>query len=95
MMTLVNKLITLILVPLFMNPFLPFLGIAKLVYPEKEVISLSEHGIGTAEDPVFLTAHRGITAVSPENTIPASVVFETTNLKSSFSASFKYSSKLS
>lgn len=71
MMTLVNKLITLILIPLFMNPFLPFLGIAKLVYPEKEVISLSEHGIGTAEDPVFLTAHRGITAVAPENTIPA------------------------
>lgn len=71
MMSIINKLITLILVPLFMSPALPFLQVAKLVYPEKEVISLSENGIGTAEDPVYLTAHRGVTAVAPENTIPA------------------------
>lgn len=70
-MAIINKIITMLLVPLFMNPFLPFLTIAKIVYHEKEVISLSENGIGSAEDPVYLTAHRGITAKAPENTIPA------------------------
>ena len=70
-MALLNKLITLILVPLFMSPILPFLPIAQLIYAEKEVISLSENGIGSAEDPVYLTAHRGVTAKAPENTIPA------------------------
>ncbi len=70
-MNFLNKLITMILVPLFMSPLMPFLPIAKIVYKEKEVISLSENGIGSAEDPVYLTAHRGITAVAPENTIPA------------------------
>ena len=70
-MAILNKLITLILVPLFMSPVLPFLPIAKMIYAEKEVISLSENGIGSAEDPVYLTAHRGITAKAPENTIPA------------------------
>ena len=70
-MQFINKIITLILVPLFMSPLMPFLPIAKIVYREKETISLSANGIGTAEDPVYLTAHRGITAVAPENTIPA------------------------
>lgn len=70
-MNFLNKLITMILVPLFMSPLMPFLPIAKIVYKEKEVISLSENDIGSAEDPVYLTAHRGITAVAPENTIPA------------------------
>ena len=70
-MAILNKLITLLLVPLFMNPALPFLTIAKLVYAEQEVISLSANGIGSEEDPVYLTAHRGVTAKAPENTIPA------------------------
>lgn len=70
-MSILNKLITLLLVPLFMNPALPFLSIAKLIYAEQEVISLSENGIGSEEDPVYLTAHRGVTAKAPENTIPA------------------------
>ncbi len=71
MVALFNKIITLILVPLFMSPLLPFLPIAKIVYAEKELVSLSENGVGTPDDPVYLTAHRGITAVAPENTIPA------------------------
>lgn len=70
-MSLLNKLITMILVPIFMSPMMPFLPMAQIIYHEKEVISLSENGIGNEEDPVYLTAHRGITAVAPENTIPA------------------------
>lgn len=69
MLVFLNKLIALLIIPLVLNS--PFLFIAKLAYPEKEVISLSENGVGSESDPVYLTAHRGITAVAPENTIPA------------------------
>lgn len=69
MLVFLNKLIALLIIPLVLNS--PFLFIAKLAYPEKEVISLSENGIGSESDPVYLTAHRGVTAVAPENTIPA------------------------
>ena len=70
-MAIINKIIAMLIIPLFLNPGLPFLNIAKIIYAEKEVISLSENNVGTAEDPVYLTAHRGVTAVAPENTIPA------------------------
>lgn len=70
-MAFINKIITLILVPVFMCGFLPCIHIAKLVYPEKELISISENGIGSEGDPVYFTAHRGVTAVAPENSIPA------------------------
>ncbi|MBR3868853.1 MAG: hypothetical protein IKM66_06010 [Clostridia bacterium] len=71
MLTFLNKIIALLLIPFVMNPASPVLAILKLVYAEKEVISLSENGVGSESDPVYLTAHRGITAVAPENTIPA------------------------
>lgn len=69
MLVFLNKIIALLIIPLVLNS--PFLIIAKLAYPEKEVVSLSENGVGSESDPVFLTAHRGVTAVAPENTIPA------------------------
>ena len=71
MLAFLNKIIALLLIPFVMNPASPVLAILKLVYAEKEVISLSENGVGSENDPVYLTAHRGITAVAPENTIPA------------------------
>lgn len=70
-MAFLNKIITTILVPLFMCPFLPCINIAKIVYHEKDLISVTENGISNEEDPIFFTAHRGVTAVAPENTIPA------------------------
>ncbi len=71
MITFINKIISLILVPVYMCPFLPFVHVSKLFNLPKEVISLSENGIGTEADPVYLTAHRGVSAVAPENSIPA------------------------
>lgn len=70
-MSFINKLITTVLVPIFMCPFLPCINIAKIVYHEKDLISVTENGISNEEDPIFFTAHRGVTAVAPENTIPA------------------------
>lgn len=70
-MAFLNKIIALLIIPFIMNPASPVLAIMKLVYAEKEVISLSENGVGSESDPVYLTAHRGITAVAPENTIPS------------------------
>ena len=71
MIALLNKIFALVLIPFVMNPASPVLSVMKLVFAEKELISLEENGVGSAEDPVYLTAHRGVTAVAPENTIPA------------------------
>ncbi len=71
MTALLNKFISLILVPIFFNTFLPFIHIASIFNLPEQVISLSANGIGSDEDPVFLTAHRGVQAEAPQNTIPA------------------------
>lgn len=71
MLVFLNKIITLILVPLYMCPWLPCLNVVKLFNQPKQVISLSENGISSEADPVYLTAHRGVTARAPENTVPA------------------------
>lgn len=71
MTALLNKFISLVLVPLFFNTFLPFIHIASIFNLPQQVISLEANGIGSDEDPVFLTAHRGVQAEAPQNTIPA------------------------
>ena len=71
MLAFLNKIISLLIIPLVMNPSLPVISFMKLIYAEKELVSLSENGVGTADDPVYLTAHRGVTAYAPENTIPS------------------------
>lgn len=71
MIPFINKIITLALVPLYMCPYLPFVHIAKIFNQPKELISLSEHNIGSEADPVYLTAHRGVSALAPENSLPA------------------------
>lgn len=71
MLLFINKIITLILVPLYMCQFLPFVHVAKIFNLPSELISLSENGVGSAEDPVYLTAHRGVWAVAPQNSLPS------------------------
>ncbi len=71
MPVIINKIISLILAPLYLCPFMPFIHIVKIFNQPKELISLSENGIGSPEDPVFLTAHRGVWAEAPENSLPA------------------------
>ena len=71
MLTFINKIITLILVPIYLSSWSPVYHIVKLFNPPEELISLSEYGIGTPEDPVYLTAHRGVSALAPENSIPS------------------------
>lgn len=71
MPAILNKIISLILAPIYLCPFLPFIHIVKIFNQPKELISLSENGIGSEEDPIFLTAHRGVWAEAPENSLPA------------------------
>ena len=71
MLAVINKIITVILVPIFMCPVLPFVHVAKLFNLPSELISLSENGVGTADDPVYLTAHRGVWAIAPQNSLPS------------------------
>lgn len=70
-MTFINQVISSVLVPVFMCPFLPFIHVAKIFNQPSELISLEANNIGSPDDPVYLTAHRGITAVAPENSLPA------------------------
>ncbi len=71
MMNLINKIITLILVPIYFSVLSPTYPIIVLFNQPKELISLSENGVGSAEDPVYLTAHRGVHALAPENSLPS------------------------
>lgn len=64
MVKLANKIIT------AMVPVLN--GVSKLFAPKpKELISLSANGFTKGKEQIFLTAHRGVTQFSPENTLPA------------------------
>lgn len=66
-----NKIISKVLVPAYFNKYLPFVHIAKLFNKPSQVISIKDNKVATGNDPVFLTAHRGVTSVAPENSIPA------------------------
>lgn len=69
MLTFINKIIAMLIIPLILNT--PVLSIFKLIEPEKELISLTANNVCTENDPVYLTAHRGVTATAPENSIPS------------------------
>lgn len=71
MLSIINKIITLILVPIYFCVISPTHPIIVLFNQPKELISLSENGVGSPEDPVYLTAHRGVHALAPENSLPS------------------------
>ncbi|MBQ8015290.1 MAG: hypothetical protein IJ264_03780 [Clostridia bacterium] len=71
MLSFKNKFISKVGVPIFKCPALPFIHIYKMTNKPKKRISLSENGIGTKDDPVYLTAHRGAWADAPQNSLPA------------------------
>ena len=65
-----NRFIAAVLIPLFMAPCSPVFLIMKQFNKPFDLISLSESAVIDTDD-VYLTAHRGVTAVAPENTLPA------------------------
>lgn len=71
MISIINKIITLILVPIYFSVISPTYPVIVLFNQPQELISLSENGVGSAEDPVYLTAHRGVHALAPENSLPS------------------------
>ena len=71
MLAIINKIITIILVPIYLSTWSPIYYVVKLFTPAQELISISENGIGTPDDPVYLTAHRGVSALAPENSLPS------------------------
>ncbi len=73
MIGIINKIISLVLVPIYFSTFLPPYYISKLINKPEELVSLSEYSVGTQEDPIYLTAHRGVHALAPENSIPSFV----------------------
>ena len=71
MISIINKIITLILVPIYFSVLSPTYPIIVLFNQPQQLISLSENGVGSEEDPVYLTAHRGVNALAPENSLPS------------------------
>lgn len=71
MLSLINKIITLLLVPIYFSVFSPTHPIIVMFNQPQQLISLSENGVGSAKDPVYLTAHRGVHALAPENSLPS------------------------
>lgn len=69
MLAFINKILAVVLVPILTLSFSPVMLIKQLVWKPEELISVSE--FVSEDDPVYFTAHRGVTAVAPENTIPA------------------------
>ncbi|MBR2590237.1 MAG: hypothetical protein IKE65_04865 [Clostridia bacterium] len=52
------------------GPYSPFTAIRKAYNKPQELISLKEEAPDIADD-VYITAHRGVNALAPENTLPA------------------------
>lgn len=71
MISIINKIITLLLVPIYFSVLSPTYPIIVLFNQPKQLVSLAENGVGSAEDPVYLTAHRGVHALAPENSLPS------------------------
>lgn len=68
-----NKFITKVVAPICLSKWTPYFHISKLCNAPKKVISLSELGIGSKEDPLYMTAHRGVSSIAPQNSLPAYV----------------------
>ena len=71
MLSIINKIITLILVPIYFSTISPTYPFVVLFNQPEQLISLSENGVGSEDDPVYLTAHRGVHALAPENSLPS------------------------
>lgn len=68
-----NKFITKVIAPICFSKWTPYFHISKLCNAPKKVISLGEHGIGSKDDPLYMTAHRGVSSIAPQNSLPAYV----------------------
>lgn len=71
MLAIINKIITFILVPIYFSVISPTYPFVVLFNQPDQLVSLSENGVGSPEDPVYLTAHRGLHALAPENSLPS------------------------
>ena len=71
MIKFINKIITFLLVPALTLPFSPVMLIKKQIYKPFDLVSIKESGYETVSEEINITAHRGVTAVAPENTVPA------------------------
>lgn len=69
MIAFLNRIISALLVPLFISPASPVFQLQKALNQPKELISLSQSDV--IQEPMHITAHRGVNGQAPENTLPA------------------------
>lgn len=65
----INRIISAILVPLFMSAGSPVLYLQQMSNQPKELISIADSAV--IEEPMHITAHRGVNGLAPENTLPS------------------------
>ncbi len=65
----INRIITAFLVPILMSPTSPVFLLKKAANQPKELYSISDSAV--IEEKMHITAHRGVNAEAPENTLPA------------------------
>ncbi len=65
----INRLITVALVPILMNPASPVFLLRQALNQPKELYSIADSAV--IEEEMHITAHRGVNAEAPENTLPA------------------------
>lgn len=64
-----NRIISIILIPLLMSTSSPLFMLRKAMNEPKELISISQSD--HFAEAMYITAHRGVNSQAPENTIPA------------------------
>ena len=69
MITWINRIISAVLVPLFMAAGSPVLYLKQMANQPKELISIADSTV--IEEPLHITAHRGVNGLAPENTLPS------------------------
>lgn len=69
MISRINRMIAAVLVPLLLGTQSPLFWLRQQQFKQKDLIALSQSEV--IQEDVHITAHRGVNAEAPENTLPA------------------------
>ena len=65
----INRLLAAFLVPILMNVSSPLAALQQYRFQPKDMVDLGQSSV--IQEKMYITAHRGVNALAPENTIPA------------------------
>lgn len=65
----INRFISAVLIPILLSAWSPVPALMHARWQPKELVGISQSEV--MEEDVFITAHRGVNGIAPDNTIPA------------------------